>query len=181
MARGTALSTLVQMVKAEAGYSLTSGVADAEDTRIKLLLAQQQKDLAALFDWPFLKRTGDVLLDAGDRTATLPTTLDFERPVQVSALDQDVWVPLTYGISPQEMTVWNSDDGETADPILRWQYATDTTFEVWPRPATATTVRFTGSKELAALAVDGDTADLDDLLLVLMLLVLIVLLFCFLP
>lgn len=167
MARGTTLATLVEMVKAEIGYSLTTGVAVAEDTRIKLLLKQQQMDLAALFDWPFLQRTGDVLLAAGDRTATLPTTLDYERPVQVATLDSKIWRPLTFGISPEELTIWNSDDGDTADPIQRWKYSTDTTFEVWPRPATATTVRFTGQKKLSPLTADSHTADLDDLLLVL--------------
>jgi len=154
-------------VKAECSYALDAGVATAEDTRIKLLLRQQQMDLAADFDWPFLQRTGDVLLAASDRTATLPTTLDYERPVQVAALDSDTWVSLDYGISPEELTIWNSDDGDTADPIQRWKYATDTTFEVWPRPATATTVRFTGAKTLSALTSDAHTADLDDLLLVL--------------
>jgi len=167
MARGTTLANLVQMVKAECGYALTAGVAAAEDTRIKLLLKQQQMWLAAEFDWPFLQRTGDVLLAAADRTATLPTTLDYERPVQVATLDSDVWLPLTFGISPEEITIWNSDEGDTADPIQRWKYATDTTFEVWPRPASDTTVRFTGQKRLSDLDDDSDTADLDDLLLVL--------------
>lgn len=167
MARGTTLANLLLMLKAETGQVMTAGVGEAEDTRLKYLLAQQQQWLAAEFDWPFLERTGDVLLAAGDRTATLPSTLDYERPVRVTALDQDIWRPLIYGISPQEYITWNSDEDERADPILKWKYATDTTFEVWPRPATATTVRFTGQKELSRLTETTDTADLDDLLIVL--------------
>ena len=167
MARGTTLANLLLMLKAETGQVMTAGVGEAEDTRLKYLLAQQQQWLAAEFDWPFLERTGDVLFAAGDRTGTLPTTLDYERPVRVVALDSDVWRPLVYGISPEEFIVWNSDEAETADPILKWKYATDTTFEVWPIPATATTVRFTGQKELSRLTETTDTADLDDLLIVL--------------
>lgn len=167
MARGTALSDLVTMLKAEIGYSLTSGVATAEDARLKILLSTTQKWLAADFDWPFLKRTGDVLLAAGDRTGTLPTTLDYERPVMVSSQDQDIWVPVVYGISPQDFNAWNSDDDERSDPVRKIQYATDTTFEVWPLPATESTVRFVGQKRLDELAADDDEAELDDLLLVL--------------
>ena len=167
MARGTTLANLLTMLKAELGYALTAGVAASEDTRLKYLLAYHQKWLAGQYDWPFLKRTGDVLLDAGDRTATIPSTLDTNRSVQVSVLDKTVWRPLTYGIAAEDLTIWNSDDGDTSDPILKWQYATDTTFEVWPRPASDTTVRFAGMKKLSALAGDSDTADLDDLLIVL--------------
>ena len=167
MARGTTLTTLMEMLKAEIGYSLTAGVATAEDARLYLLLANTQKWLAADFEWPFLKRTGDVSLAAEARTGTLPSTLDPERPFQVFSRDDNVWVPLQYGITPQDLTVWDSDASETSDPVLKWQYATDTTFEVWPLPATATTIRFTGVKKLGALATGTDTADLDDLLIVL--------------
>jgi hypothetical protein len=165
MARGTTLSTLLTMLKAELGYSLTVGTAD--DARLKQLLAHTQTWLAGEYDWPYLKRTGDVALAVADRTGTIPTTLDTNRPMQVSSLDSDTWVPLKYGITAQDMTIWNSDDDQVADPILKYQYATDTTFEVWPRPATATTVRFAGMKKLATLTGDSDTADLDDLLIVL--------------
>jgi hypothetical protein len=167
MARGSTLSSLVSMLKAEIGYSLTTGVATAEDARLKVLLSNTQKWLAADFEWPFLKRTGDVALSSGDRTATLPSTLDPERPFQVYARDSEIWRPLEHGITPMDFAVWDSDEDETSDPIRKWQYATDTTFEVWPVPASDTTVRFTGVKKLAALAVDADTADLDDLLIVL--------------
>lgn len=165
MPRGATLSSLVTMLKAELGMSLTVGTAD--DARLKQMLATTQKWLAGEHDWPFLKRTGDVSLAVADRTGTIPTTLDTDRGMQVSAWNQDTWVPLNYGISAQDFVIWNSDEDETADPILKWQYATDTTFEVWPRPATATTVRFVGMKKLATLSGDSDTADLDDLLIVL--------------
>ena len=167
MARGTTLANLLLMLKAELGYALDTGVAEAEDTRLKYLLSYHQQWLAGEYDWPFLKRTGDVLLAAGDRTATLPTTLDFNRSAQVTTNFNNVWTPLTYGIAAEDFTIWNSDDDQTADPILKWQYATDTTFEVWPRPSTAATVRFAGMKKLAALSATSDTADLDDLLIVL--------------
>lgn len=167
MARGTALSDLMEMLKAEIGYSLEDGVAVAEDARLKILLSTTQKWLAADFDWPFLKRTGDVVMSAGDRAGVLPTTLDYERPVMVFSLYQNLWKSVTYGISPPDFNVWNSDNDERQDPVVKIQYATDTTFEVWPIPATDTIVRFTGRKRLNNLEEDGDTADLDDLLIVL--------------
>ena len=167
MARGTTLANLLIMLKAELGYALESGVAVAEDTRLKYLLAYHQSWLAGEYDWPFLKRTGDVLVASGDRTATLPATLDWNRPVQANVLNKQIWLPLHYGISAQDLIIWNSDDGKKADPIIKWQYASDTTFEMWPRPATATTIRFAGMKVIGALSADSDTADLDDLLIVL--------------
>jgi len=167
MARGSTLSTLVSMLKAEIGYSLTAGVATAEDARLKVLLANTQKWLASDFEWPFMKRTGDVAMTAGDRTATLPTTLDSDRPFQVFGLDGDEWRPVSSGITPDDYSVWDSDSDERNDPIRKWQYASDTTFEVWPIPDTDTTVRFTGAKALGTLTSDNHTADLDDLLIVL--------------
>jgi hypothetical protein len=42
-----------------------------------------------------------------------------------------------------------------------------TIFEVWPVPALAQTLRFTGQRPVRALSADTDNADLDDVLLVL--------------
>lgn len=167
MARGTLTSVLLTRLKAELGYALEDGLATAEDARLTLLLDHTQKWLMGEYDWPFLKRTGDVLLAVADRTATLPATLDMDRSVQVSVFNNNIWLPLTYGITAEDFSVWNSDAGAVASPIIKWQYASNTTFEVWPRPSTATTVRFTGMKLVSALTTGTDVAELDDQLIVL--------------
>ncbi len=68
----------------------------------------------------------------------------------------------------------NGVDSEQADPVRKWDIleeidytgAAVTKIEVLPVPETADTLVLIGKRSLSALAVDADTADLDDQLIV---------------
>jgi hypothetical protein len=185
MARGTALSTLRTMLKAELQYSLDS-TATGKDTALNQLLASKELWLASEFDWPFLEHRWDVTVNAGGRFINFPTTessvgdegasvaINFEREVRVETKYNSKWWPMDYGIGAQEFNIFDSDLSITMDPIMRWRFATDASeaaspnqFEVWPMPVTSQTVRFTGQRALIAMSSDSDKADLDDNLIVL--------------
>lgn len=164
MATGTALSTLVTMLKGEIGASTTIGT--GTDAELKVLLSNKQKFLAALRDWDNLRLQATVGLLAGVRYATKPS-INFNRPFKVEAKINDFWSQVAYGIGADELNIYDSEVLETADPIQAWQHYGLTQFEVWPVPATAQNIRFIGQMNLGALVVDADTCTLDDLMLVL--------------
>jgi hypothetical protein len=173
MSRGTTLTNLLLMLKAEVGDSLSVGT--QADARYTQLLANEQKFLVAEYAFPFMEKSWDKALVAGDRYLTFPTstidgaslTIDYERPLRVEVKYNDRWTPLCYGITQEDYNFQDSDTAEQLDPVRKWRYNGSAQFEVWPRPATAQTVRFTGQHALGALSVGSDTAYLDDELLVL--------------
>ncbi len=174
MSRQSTLANVLLMVKGELGYSLTAGVAVSGDQLLYTLIDNTQKWLADQFDWPFLLQRSDVSSVAGTRYLTLPTTIDFERDVQVAIAWGQQWLELPYGIGRNEYnTISSGDGGITAkqlDPVLRWQMYSQTQFEVWPIPVSTNTVRFTGRRPLTSLKAAGVydptlTLDLDDLLI----------------
>jgi hypothetical protein len=181
MARGTALSVLLAMVKAEIGDN--SGTNSAADAAIQVQLSNLQKWLATEYDWPFLERRWDVAVPANTQFVTFPTKddndatntaqINFERMPKVEVFWNNVYQPVIYGIGIDEYNTLDFALQQQSDPIQRWRAATNpneqanpNTFEVWPVPVTAQTLRFTGQRALLPLAVSADTADLDDMLLV---------------
>ena len=186
MGRGTALSTLLTMLKAELGYSLDAS-ATGKDTALKQMLSNKEQWLSTELDWPFLEHRWDLACGVGSRYLNLPTTeaspgdegatvaINFEREVRVEVFYNNKYWPLDYGIGSTEYNIFNSDlSGQVMDPIQKWRFATDTSevananqIEIWPTPVTAQTVRFTGQRVIGALAADADKADLDDTLIVL--------------
>jgi hypothetical protein len=117
---------------------------------------------------------------AGSRYFAIPTTdtrslsvsINFERPVFVSRLYNSYYEPVHYGIGIENYNLYEGT-GEPQDPIQAWQIVTNVNeasnpneVEVWPVPVTTQTLRFTGQRNLKALSVAADTADLDDMLLV---------------
>lgn len=182
MARNTPLARALQLLKGELGYALLPGTASAADSELYILIEERQKWLASEFDWPFLSEKAEVNLVAGTRFYTLPTTLNFERPVKVDCLFNSIWHCVDYGISVHNYNALASGDGVTAqaqDPVYAWRYqeGDDTMFEVWPVPASAQTLRFQGQRTLTNLRKTEEgmefnfstvaTLDLDDTLVVL--------------
>jgi len=173
------------MVKAETGKSLQS-TSTAQDAEINQIIFDTQQWLSSEYDWPFLKGRWDVAIPVGGRYASFPTTdtegtqqtvaINFERAGQLKVYIKwnNIWQEVNYGI--REMAEFNyidSDRGQVLDPIQRWQFADENQFEVWPLPATATTLRFVGQRVVAELrsniAVpptwdDSAVVNLDDLM-----------------
>lgn len=184
MARGSTLASLVTMFKAEVGIDLVAGSGD--DTLIKVLLSNKQLWLGDEFDWSFLEHRFDLACAVGSRFLALPTAesatgdlgasvgINFNRPHKVETKWGSKWFELGYGIGSKEFNFIDSDQALTLDPIQKWRFASNTSeaasadkVEIWPMPATAQTVRFSGQRQLLALTTNTDKADLDDLLIVL--------------
>lgn len=183
MPRGTTLSTLRTMLKAAIGDNATGNT--SRDSELNVLLSNEQKLYASGYDFPFLVHRWDLVCAAGSRFLALPTTtssvadlnashlINFDRPVKIEVKFNTIWLPVLNGITNTELSCHDSDEDERTDPIQRWRFASNTSeaanadkIEIWPLPATEQTIRFTGQRQLIALAADADKADLDDMLLV---------------
>lgn len=151
------------MLKSEIGNELS--VSTAQDTALGQLLLAGQRDLADRFDWPHLHSRVRVGVDALAQYVNLPAELNFDRPVRVSVLDGSLWREIGYGIGDSELNTHDYADGETSDPIQRWNRYGASQFEVWPVGAVAQVLRFDGQQRIADLSAT-QPATLDDLLLV---------------
>jgi hypothetical protein len=167
---GTTLSTLKTLLKAEIGNALS--VVTAEDTAFTSMFILGQRDLADQFDWPHLKMRYDASVGASTQYAQLPPSMNFDRPVGVAVYYNSSWLPLRYGIDTVEYNTYDFSEGQTSEPIQKWQRYWQGSgvqqFEVWPVSTSATSVRFVGQRMVTDF-VDGNeaiTATLDDLLLV---------------
>lgn len=164
--RGKTGAELLTSLKAEIGVSPNSTTNDA---RYLALLNNTQHFLSVEYDFSFLRRFFDVAIVAGNRYLNIPANLNLLRPIDVQVLWNRYWEPVHYGIGVEQYNAWNSDSGETSDPIQRWsEYGlsgNNAQFEIWPLPESAQTLRFIGQKIPATLT-SLTTCDLDDLLLV---------------
>lgn len=167
MGRGTALSTLRAMFKAQCGYSLTTGVNTVQDAEINSALSQMQQWLWTEYQWPFLYTHEDVAMVAGTRYYNYPSVVSLDYVTKVETGFTNRWYDVDFGISGEEYEAINPDLAMRSDPVRRWQTYSATQFEVWPNPSTAQTLRFWGTKSVTPLVADGDLALLDDLLIVL--------------
>ena len=178
MARGQTLTTLLALLKAELREAQETNT--SLDAEFAYALSNRQKSFAIDYNWPFLERDWDLSCGVASRYLDIPSTdtrsatatINFERPVMVMRKWGSFYEPITYGIGPEEYNL-HEGTSELQDPIQRWRFSTNVNeaanpseIEIWPSPATAQTLRFTGQRQLLALAVAADTADLDDLLLV---------------
>lgn len=171
MARGTALSQLVSMFRAEThrSMSVAAGV-DALDA-VKELLRRTQEMLYDEYDWPFLRVMTTKTLAAGSRYYDVPADLNLERIDEVQLIYSGEPRPISHGISFAEYATFDSDSDERSDPVLAWDLrwtGSATQIEVWPIPASSgSKLWFRGIRKLRALTSDSDVADLDDRLIVL--------------
>lgn len=115
--RGTQLSDLRSMLKAEIGDHLTVGTSN--DVAYNTLLSNKQKFYESIYDWPFLETRQDVNIQAGQRYFAFPL-INLERPIRSEVAFQTHWYPVDYDIQGKEFNVLNSDRGEVANPVLRW-------------------------------------------------------------
>jgi len=153
------------MVKAECGKSLQAS-STAQDDEINQLIANTQSELAACYDFPFLKGRWDSILTPSKRFQVFPTALspqggsaqanaviDQERPLAMMIKWNMIWKEVQYGIAEYpELNFRDSDRGQVLDPIQRWQLSDETQYEVWPLPASQSQVRFIGRRCLNPLS-----------------------------
>lgn len=178
MPRGTALSELRAMFKAECGLELSESITVADDANFNRRLRMAQQWLVGQGGFLLGKGRAEISLTAGTRFYDFPETeLDIDRvtpDVFVKMGDEPLRRCVHFGIGQEQYQVWDSElsPPQKLDWVRRWdlvQTASDgLQVEVWPVPETSTqTLEFTGIKPLATFTQDTDLADLDDLLIVL--------------
>jgi hypothetical protein len=144
------------------------------------LLARTQETLYDDWDWPLLRENGSVLLDAGQRFASIPANLSHNSLSKVFAratATPETWRVIGYGIDEEQLNHIDSDANETAPDVVRWRpYLSPAEedpefrmFEVWPIPARPTSLRFVGKRRLPPLTdVETHASLIDGPLIVLM-------------
>lgn len=182
MARGTSLSTLFTMLRAECGHS--TSVAAGIDNEASLLQKLQRTQIMLYdeYDWPFMMKEWDIPMQTGVRYYDFPTEPGFPG-LTVINLEGTVgaWIDysgrpieLARGIGQYQYAQYNSnaENPDQADPVRRWDIKRSTDskeqIEVWPIPAGNTNILWLhGKKKPRPLVAAIDVADLDDQLIVL--------------
>lgn len=168
MARGTQLSQLRDMLRAEIGASSNVGMGVNAQPQYDHVLNRTQQWLWADFEWPFATIERDEQMASGQRYYAFHQDVDFDRILTAHVRHGDLWHPLEYGIGPNELNAHNSEVGETTEPILRWDHHEGNLFEVWPVPSSnEQIVRFKAVQRLPQMENGSDIALLDDNLIVL--------------
>lgn len=141
------LGAVFEKVCIEVGISTQAALNIDVKNAIKSFIADEALRLVDEFDWLKLRGDGnqrwfDVTLHAGQRYYDFPAGMDPQTITGVATLQGGAWQPLTYGITLDDYTAFNSDDDARADPAMKWDFKGEQ-FEVHPIPATDDgTVRF---------------------------------------
>src|SRR5262245_8252133 len=170
------LRDMLRDLRAEIGHS--TNVAHGINDRETLLyyLNRTQLDLYRNYDWPQLIIFRDVDLMDGQRYYVYPDDLAFDDITDIWVMINTVYNRLDYGITPYDMTLWNSDNGFKSWPTQKWMHNPDGTvggkFELWPVPdanaqAASAVVRLKGTQTVKPLINDSDLSTLPDNLIVL--------------
>ena len=170
---GKQLRDMLTDLRAEVGHS--TNVAHGVNDRETLLyyINRTQIQLYQDYDWPQLIIDRDVTLADGQRYYPYPADLAFDDITHIWVMITTVYNALTYGIGPNDFTLWNSDTGFKSWPTQKWMHhPDDNTFELWPVPdANATSnhafVRIRGTKTIVKMVNDADESTLPDNLIVL--------------
>lgn len=173
MARDTSFLALVTRVRDESGRANNVSVGVDDLDALKTLVNRVYTTLTLKYDWPFLRtRFEKITVSAGQRYKDLPDQLDIERVEEVLVWYNDLAYRVEKGISPTDYAIWDPEQDERSDPIMRWDYLyveehNAPQVEVWPLPSVAQQLQFTGIRKVARLVADADQCKLDDDLVVL--------------
>lgn len=170
---GKQLRDMLTDLRAEIGHS--TNVAHGINDRETLLyyLNRTQIQLYQDYDWPQLIVDRDIPLTDGQRYYPYPADLAFDDISNIWLMFNTYVATLTYGIRPEDMVLWNSDDGFTSWPVRKWMHNADTgMIELWPIPDASADhpdaiIRLRGTKTVLKMVADSDEATLPDNLIVL--------------
>jgi hypothetical protein len=173
MARGTQFSALVTRVRNESGRASEVSLGTSDSEMLKSLVNRVYKTLYYRYDWPFLRTVfPKKAIVAGSRYYDMPANLDVERVEQAKCWFNGIAYNLEKGIDIEDYNIWDPDNDERSDPILKWDYRyveeqSAEQIEVWPLPGSAQEMQFIGIRRVTTLVNDQDTCLLDDDLVVL--------------
>lgn len=166
----TTLEEMVEDLRLETRRSSDPAIGQDEEPALKRLLYRTQFFLYWDFDWPFLKVRRDITTQTNERYYDFPSDMDFERIARVRTNGQTDWQIVQRGITVDDYNIYDSDNGDTATPVLKWDIidaGQGDQVEFWPMPDSNTeTIRFEGFKRLGNLISNTDICTLDDTLIV---------------
>jgi len=174
MARNKTLTSILDSYRSEARLSLNPAHNRAvRDTQVALL-QRVQEWLWEEFNWPHLRVTRDVPLEAGQRYYDMPEDLDIDRIEKIEVRHDGRWCRLDVGIEANHYQHYDSDLDARAFPPRRWKITEEEQVEIHPVSDTdgdeetlEGMLRFTGIRRLSNFVDDADTADLDNRLITL--------------
>lgn len=172
MARGKQLLSLIAQLRAETGRTQNVAVGVDEVENLKVVLQRTQELLYEEYEWPHLRVQRTIPLVAGQRHYDLPADLNFDRIQDVKMKYNNVYVDVERGINLEDYSIYDSNAStpERSFPVIKWDIRhTGSTeqLEAWPIPNQSATLYLFGTKKLADLIQEADTAELDDRLIVL--------------
>lgn len=163
---GLTLSEIKSLVRTHAGMSQSAGLNVQVDQSLTDLINQVQRTLYLKFEWENKWRQHEKAIVAGSYIYDFPATLDWDqvRLVQVRWA-QSSYLDVAYGIGSDEYNAIDTRNGVKQDPVQKWQHrvADNNTpqFEIWPIPASASTLIFDGMTKLPKLVAETDRSHLD--------------------
>jgi hypothetical protein len=164
------LAEIVEVVRSEAKLSTNTSRGIDHGDYIRTLIRTTHETLAESYEWPHLRlRRGDSFktLAAGQRYYDFPTNLNVQYIEGAYVQWGASWIPLRYGITPDNYTTLDSDIDQRSDPVQAWEWYSNedlSQFEVWPMPAQdGTVIAFEGRRAISALVEENDRADIDHL------------------
>lgn len=164
------LESIIADVRSETKRSRSRQYGIDEYDNIKYLVQREQRRLWWDHNWKFLKVRRDIALVAGERYYDVPEDLCAERIITSKIQFGSEWIDLTQGIGAEEYSIYDSDADSRADPAEKWDIidaGAGEQIEIWPKPASAQTARFTGIKNLGEFISDDHTCTLDATLITL--------------
>jgi hypothetical protein len=163
---------LVSDLRAELERSTDPAVGVADLPTLKQVIARNYEAAYQNYDWPHLRTIFDKIpLSAGQRFYDFPEGCDYDDVEEIVVWWNALPVPIERGIGFDDYATYDSEDGATSDPVLKWDVrATDTheQMEVWPVPASnQQSIQIRGQRKFAPLVNDDDLCRIDDLIVVL--------------
>lgn len=164
---GDTLATLIEEVQFELVQIASPAAGQNFREHIKARINREYRRLYHEHDWPELIDWYDLTTSAGERYYDFPENAALETTIAIYQKYGNIWNPaLVRGIEPEHYNAFDSDLNARSDPAQRWR-PKGGQIEIWPIPATETTVRFVAKRPFVRLIEESDICDLDTDLVVL--------------
>lgn len=163
---------LVTALRAELERSTDPAAGVADLPTLKQVIARNYEATYQDYDWPHLTTIFDKIpLNAGQRYYDFPDDCDYDDIEQIVVWWNAQPVPIERGIGFEEYATYDSEEGATSDPIVKWDVrSTDTheQMEVWPIPGSnEQSLQIRGQRKFEPLVNDEDLCRIDDQIVVL--------------
>ena len=162
------LADMLMDLRAELGHSLRGGQGTNMEDTLKDYLKRTQRELYVGFDWPQFIVDEQVDIPAGTRYVNGFQNISEEQINEMWCRQGSEWFPITYGINPEQYSLYDPENDVRGFPIQRYKYDDFVDgLEIWPITSIDTRILARGQRLLPDLVDDADTSLLDGQLIVL--------------